>query len=476
MTTLVDALIITLGLDPSQFIKGQKEAESSLKKTKETAVSHGKEIERSMKSASDGVGKLVTAFLGLAAVFTGGKALKEFVADSTRTDASVGRLSANLRMNSREVQAWGGAVESLGGSSAEAQTALRGLSDSFQAITTLGDASLLPILSRIGSEGGKQINWAKPLHESLKDLNVDFYNLYQKDPQHEGFLSRQLGIPDNLNNLLIQPPAIVQKILDAQAKYAASPADIDTAQKRQSAWQILTIASERLGTAIETQLTPTFVRLATALQDFIDKHRDDVLAFFQKITDAIQNAPWAKWFDDLKEFAKRVDFIVSSTIGWKTALEGLVAIKFLDWITPVAGQFGLIAASIAYLVGAGPALTALFAAGGVLAAGGALAAALYPQSANAAEDERARQERYGQGAGRGATPGPSGATPASRTPPGTTPARGVSTEGQLRARLACLVAGREGLGLVVPGRQQLAAAGQRRQLLLQLDNIVQSII
>ena len=133
--------------------------------------------------------------------------------------------------------------------------------------------------------------------------------------------------------------------------------------------------------------------MSAAIQDFIDKHGNELRAWFQSIADAIASAPWEKWFEDLKSFATRVDEIVSSTIGWKVALGGLIGIKFLDWITPVAVQFGLIAAAIATITGAGPALAAVFA--GLATAGGAaaLAATVLPQPLNEGEDELARQRR-----------------------------------------------------------------------------------
>ena len=92
MATIIDALAITLALDATKFIKGQKEIDS-LKKTKETAVAYGKEIETAMTATSAGVGKLVTAFLGLGAVLTGGKGVQQFITDVTKTD----QRSAGLR-------------------------------------------------------------------------------------------------------------------------------------------------------------------------------------------------------------------------------------------------------------------------------------------------------------------------------------------------------------------------------------------
>jgi len=115
MVSLVDALVLTIGLDASKFQKGQKDVEASLKKTRETAVAHGKGIEQSMRSASDGVNKLTLRFLELYAVLTGGKEIKQFIADTTKGDAAIGRFASNMQMNSKDLQAWQGAVKATGG-------------------------------------------------------------------------------------------------------------------------------------------------------------------------------------------------------------------------------------------------------------------------------------------------------------------------------------------------------------------------
>ena len=150
MATVIDALIVSLALEPSKFVKGTKDAEQQLKKTKDIAVGHGKDIEHSMRSASDGVGKLVTAFLGLTAVLTGGRAIKDFIATTTKNDAAVGQFAANLNMSSKDIQAWGGAVESMGGSASDAQASIQSLSDTFQRMQLQGgDPNFFRALAQI---------------------------------------------------------------------------------------------------------------------------------------------------------------------------------------------------------------------------------------------------------------------------------------------------------------------------------------
>ena len=54
--------------------------------------------------------------------------------------------------------------------------------------------------------------------------------------------------------------------------------------------------------------------------------------------------------------AKWVDNVVSGTIGWKTALEALIALKAIDMLMPMAVQFGLIALALSNIVGLVPRL------------------------------------------------------------------------------------------------------------------------
>jgi hypothetical protein len=85
----------------------------------------------------------------------------------------------------------------------------------------------------------------------------------------------------------------------------------------------------------------------------------------------------------------------------------------LNWLTPIVTSFGLLTGYILSLVGAGPALAALFAVGGPLAALAGLYGLVRPQGLNEGEDELARQRRYGPaGAGAGAgSGGGAGAAP-----------------------------------------------------------------
>ena len=311
MATIIDALAITLALDATKFIKGQKEIESSLKKTKETAVAYGKEIETAMTATSAGVGKLVTAFLGLGAVLTGGKGVQQFITDVTKTDSALGRFARGVNMSTRDVQAFDGAVQSIGGSAGEAQSGIQALSDSFQSLKTFGDPGVVKALAILSSQGGKRIDPLRPVDKNtILDLAEDLGKIAKTDPTHASFLGRQLGLPPNVVSALMKGREEFAKLLEIQEKYAASTADIDAADKRQSAWQRLKAAGEATGRTILSIFTPALLELNKAFLDFVES----VKTHMPEI-----KAAWDNFWAGLEPIAKPVfEFLKSALKGFGT--------------------------------------------------------------------------------------------------------------------------------------------------------------
>ena len=311
MPTIIDALAITLALDASKFIKGQKEVDASLKKTKETAVAHGKEIETAMTATSAGVGKLVAAFLGLGAVLTGGKGVQQFMTDVTKTDSALGRFARGVNMSTKDVQAFDGAVQSIGGSAGEAQSGIQALSDSFQSLKTFGDPGVVRALAILSSKGGKRIDPLKPVDKNtLLDLAEDLGKIAKTDPTHASFLGRQLGLPPNVVSALMKGREEFAKLLEIQEKYAASTADIDAADKRQSAWQRLKAAGEATGRTILSIFTPALLELNKAFLSFVESVKEHMPEI---------KAAWDNFWAGLEPIAKPVfAFLKSALKGFGT--------------------------------------------------------------------------------------------------------------------------------------------------------------
>ena len=119
MATVIDALVVELGLDPSKFTKGQREAVDSLKKMEEAARRKAQATEEASARISAAVEGVSRRFLALGGLLFGGAGLEHFIASTVRADAATYRFAKTVGLNVQELSKWQGVVEQLGGTSEE---------------------------------------------------------------------------------------------------------------------------------------------------------------------------------------------------------------------------------------------------------------------------------------------------------------------------------------------------------------------
>src|SRR5665647_2869432 len=105
MPTVIDSLVVELGLDPTKFESGRRQAEDAFEKTHLVAVKSGKGIEEQNKKLAEGFGVVKTSVLGLFAAFTG-VGVTAFAAQVVHADAAVGRTAKTFGMATKELSAW----------------------------------------------------------------------------------------------------------------------------------------------------------------------------------------------------------------------------------------------------------------------------------------------------------------------------------------------------------------------------------
>ena len=125
MANLIDSLVVTLGLDSSQFTKGNKDAQDSLKKTEQASNKTSREMEGHAKKMSEGFGNLKGELLAIGALLAGAFGIKDFVMGTIQQTAALGRMSSNLDMSKVRLAEWQQAVVMAGGTSEEATAQLK---------------------------------------------------------------------------------------------------------------------------------------------------------------------------------------------------------------------------------------------------------------------------------------------------------------------------------------------------------------
>ncbi|EPL2267174.1 MULTISPECIES: lytic transglycosylase domain-containing protein [Klebsiella pneumoniae complex] len=124
--TVIDALLITLGLDTSDFRKGQKDVSDDLKKQREDAKKTAKEMAEQGKKAAAFFGSIKTELLALTGVTVTAGGLMSFVKSTTSGLMELSVQAKALGMTAKELDGVGKAAEAAGSSVEKINAALQG--------------------------------------------------------------------------------------------------------------------------------------------------------------------------------------------------------------------------------------------------------------------------------------------------------------------------------------------------------------
>lgn len=263
MATVLDAFVVELGLDPTKFQQGQKEAYEALRNTTEQAVKGGKEIEAQGAKVSEYFNGVKRQALGLAALLVGGAGVKEFVQNITTADAATARMSRILNISAKELSAWQGAARLAGGSAESITGSLHGFNQEMNRFMLTGEASFLPALNAMGigilDEQGKI--------KTTTQLLIEMSDAMEKmNAQDQGRASAHLSMIPGMNqetiNLLLKGPDALRRMLaDTRSMTSVTKESADQAERLASAWARTQIYAENLGRTILDKVSPALLSL-----------------------------------------------------------------------------------------------------------------------------------------------------------------------------------------------------------------------
>lgn len=381
MATVIDALVVTLGLDAKAFKKGSEESLKHVKKTGEEAERVGKNMERSGQQAAQFFAKLRTEALSLLAVFTAGTGLKNFTVNTINTAAGLGRMSDNLGLSTERLTAWQRVAENAGGS-------VSGMTARLKTATLAVANYKLGIGDESNSKGsflGLQREDFESAETLLKGQARILHEAYKVNPQDAIAKAAMMQIDEDTFNVMKNGPAVMMANVDAMQKLSAiTRKDAEEADKLRLLLKDLERKIDYVAVKILEKLMPQLEKLLTKLGAFANwvlDHQDDIATW---VDGAVQK---------IEEFAQWVDSAAEAVGGWKNVLIGLLALKVVSAIAPL---ISLAAALVS--VGSGLGLIAAGAAAvGVLAA----AAAALPGNKATGEDEIMSRIRRGGGGSNG---------------------------------------------------------------------------
>jgi hypothetical protein len=254
MATVIDSLVVLLGLDASNYKKGREQAE---KETSETARKVKASSEDLTKSLLD-VGKTVAGlFLG----FESATGFAKWLGALNSGEAQLGRTANQIGMSAHELNKWGNAAVLAGQSAEGVQSDFAKLTNDFSNLTAgiAGPTALLNILSQVGvnvRDSNGQLRNQGAIFEELADKTAQYGEQYQTA------LFRQAGLDEGHIKYLIETrQEREQQLRLSEQNNAVNEASVKQAQELQEYWRAVGLHIQAAGQMILTAVTPALKQL-----------------------------------------------------------------------------------------------------------------------------------------------------------------------------------------------------------------------
>lgn len=273
MATVIDALVVTLGLDAKAFKRGAAETDESLKHTRDESARTARDMEARGKQAAMFFSKVRNEALALLAVFTAGMGIKNFVSSTVESTASLARLSGNLNMSAKELAEWQLAAKNAGGSVEGITNQLKESADQVAKFKRGMAAETLPAFFQFG---GKV--------EDLKDGNTYLQararivaDLYKTDRSRAALAANMMGLDAQQFNLYKEgPEGIARRRREQSGAAGELAAASDRAEQLRQRYDTAMNKLSSVGVNVLTAMMPAFdflVEKLIELGDWIIRNR-----------------------------------------------------------------------------------------------------------------------------------------------------------------------------------------------------------
>ncbi|MFM3113178.1 lytic transglycosylase domain-containing protein [Klebsiella pneumoniae] len=334
--TVIDALLITLGLDTSDFRKGQKDVSDDLKKQREDAKKTAKEMAEQGKKAASFFSSIKTELLALTGVTVTAGGLISFVKSTTSGLMDLSIQSKALGLSARELDGWSKSAEAAGSSAEKISASLQGFQGAIQG-ARVGDysSSIFGGLAQLNALTGQNFDvWGQDA-SSLAKTSLDALRKIS-DPN----LRRQVGLSLGFDDATLQRNQ-EGKFLPDVDRLTKSSGITDASTKGAKEF---TAAWAELNQNLDTTKNQFYTFLIPYVREFNGVLRD--LSDWMKSHPKEMKAGIDAFFGAIKDVAAAANDAADAVGGWKNVIVALLALKVASWFRGIAfalsGPGGLI--------------------------------------------------------------------------------------------------------------------------------------
>ncbi|MGQ6231052.1 hypothetical protein ACUNFK_22895 [Serratia sp. IR-2025] len=291
MPTIIDSLVVTLGLDSSGFKKGQAEVKKGLDDTRNNADQTAKDMEAAGKRAASFFGSIRTELLALVGVTLSAQGIKTFITNMTSDLMRLGIESRALDISAKSLDGWEGAAAAAGSTAERMAGTLGNFQKTLTNIRTGGgrDDPLFGALASFAGATGANFDYQNDNAEKIMRKIASNWGKLSKDAQRRfggmfGFdNATQQGLA---NGSLVQDADRFAKI--SRATDEATRKALEFNRRLEQMKQNFAAASQVLYEAI----IPYIEKLIPLIEKFgiwISTHGPEISKFFSDTADEIGN-------------------------------------------------------------------------------------------------------------------------------------------------------------------------------------------
>ena len=327
--TVIDALLITLGLDTSDFRKGQKDVSDDLKKQREDAKKTAKEMAEQGKKAAAFFGSIKTELLALTGVTVTAGGLMSFVKSTTSGLMDLSIQSKALGMSAKELDGWAKSAEAAGSSAEKISAALQGFQDAKQlAKVGVYDTPVQEAAIRLNSLTHDSFNIRDDSAQTTFRKILDSARKVT-DPDIRRQILQLVGIDDAINQRN-QEGQFLPDVDRLTKSSGITDASTKGAKEFTAAWAELNQSLETTKNQFYTFLIPYVRDFNVVLRDLSNWMKSHPEEMKQKV-DA--------FFGAIESGAKMADKAAQAVGGWENAIKLLIALKVATWVMGITKVF-----------------------------------------------------------------------------------------------------------------------------------------
>ena len=266
MATIIDSLLVKLGLDSSEFEGKKAKVDKGLKDTGAEAEKTGSKLKKSGKDGADGFENVAKSAAKFLAIIGGTMAVKRFIENQIEANAALDRFAQNLDQSANSISAWSNAAELAGGSAEGLQGTMDMLSKSQTELQLTGQSSLIPYFSALGMSLADTQGKARPVNDLLLDLSDRFSKMDRTTANNMG---RMMGIDQGTMQLLLKGRSEVELMIARQKEYGAvTKQQAEEASRLRNAMVSSRQSFEAFGRELLSAATPALEKMFAIFADF----------------------------------------------------------------------------------------------------------------------------------------------------------------------------------------------------------------